>query len=154
MEVEREARLWQVIGAMGWAAGGGMLLMLFWINGVVKAPDLNLLSMGLAASFMMLAGIAGFVFGRVLHHMAFGYQQREAVLWRLLGLVCCACGGFAVLFVAISTGMQNVSLGELVQGQAGGFLVMAGVICLLGNRVMHRESEKFAGKGSAKAAGA
>ena len=148
MPVEQEARIWQTIGIVSWAGGAGMLLVLMKQNGVVRVTDTTVLSTGIAASFMMLAGIAGTVFGRVLHALSEGYDAEEARLWHLFATVCCACGAFAVLFTAISHWNRAPSLTALTVGLAGAFLVMAGVICLLGNRVMHHASQKH---GSASA---
>ena len=156
MNVDREARLWQLIGGLAVLGGAVMLLVLFYLFGVVRTPNLTTLATGLAASFMMLAGIAGYVFGRVLHHMAYGYQHREAVLWRLLGSVCCAAGACAVLYAAYTSADERISLNHLTEGLAGAFFIMTGVICLLGNRVMYHENAKFTGGKpvSAKAASA
>ena len=157
MQLEQDARVWQTIGIIAWAAGSGMLLMLFRQNGVVRIRDLNTLSGGLAASFLMLAGIAGTVFGRVMAAVLHGYQDREARLWRLFALVCTSCGTLAVLYAAVQTWSETVSLTHMTIGLAGAFLIMAGVICLLGNRVMHHATQRFADGGvqnQVKAAGA
>ncbi len=142
MQVEEEARIWQTIGIIAWAAGGGMLLILFKLNGVIEVADTTTLSNGLAASFMMLAGIAGTVFGRVMHALIHGYQPREARLWHMFASVCCSCGIFAVLYITVGHWKKSVSLTALTVGLAGSFLIMAGVICLLGNRVMHHASQR------------
>ncbi len=153
MQLEQEARTWQTIGIVAWAAGAGMLLVLMKQNGVVQVKDTVTLSTGIAASFMMLAGIAGTVFGRVMHALMHGYNPAEARLWHLLATVCCACGAFAVLYEAVGKWSSRISLTALTVGLAGAFLVMAGVICLLGNRVMQHATEYAHGE-TAKAAGA
>ena len=153
MSVDQEARIWQTIGIAAWAAGAGMLLVLIKENGVVRVTDITMLSTGLAASFMMLAGIAGTVFGRVMHAAKEGYDAGEARLWHLFATVCCSCGAFAVFYIVV--GSKTPTLTSLTVGLAGAFLIMAGVICLLGNRVMHHASVKQeAGSQAAKAAGA
>lgn len=157
MPVEQEARIWQTIGIVAWAAGAGMLLVLVKENGVVRVNDTAILSTGIAASFMMLAGIAGTVFGRVMHSLCFGYRPLEARLWHLFSSVCCACGAYTVIYIAISHWNGALSLTSLTVGLAGAFLIMAGVICLLGNRVMHHANQKHASittEAAAKAAGA
>lgn len=156
MPLEQEARIWQTIGIVSWAAGAGMLLVLVKQNGVVRVADTTTLSTGIAASFMMLAGIAGTVFGRVMHALTEGYKADEARLWHLFAVLCCANGAFAVLYIAIGHWNTAPSLTSLTVGLAGAFLVMSGVICLLGNRVMDRASQAHASPGSAsgKSAGA
>ncbi len=151
MPVEQEARIWQTIGIVAWAAGAGMLAVLIKENGVIRVTDTAILSTGITASFMMLAGIAGTVFGRVMRVLQDGYNEQEARLWHLFASVCCACGAFAVLYEAIGHWKRPLSLTSLTVGLAGAFLVMAGIVCLLGNRVMHHASQRHA---SAKAAGA
>lgn len=101
MPVEQEARIWQTIGIVAWAAGAGMLAVLMKENGVIRVSDTATLSTGIAASFLMLAGIAGTIFGRVMRALQEGYDQQEARLWHLFASVCCACGAFAVIYVAI-----------------------------------------------------
>lgn len=144
MQLEQEARTWQTIGIISWAAGAGMLLVLMKQNGVVRVADTTTLSTGIAASFMMLAGIAGTVFGRVMHALVNGYDASEARLWHLFSSVCCSCGAFAVLYIAIGHWNSAPSLTALTVGLAGAFLIMAGVICLLGNRVMQHATQKYA----------
>lgn len=151
MALEQEARIWQTIGIAAWAAGAGMLLVLIKENGVVRVADTTMLSTGLAASFMMLAGIAGTVFGRVMHALTAGYKAEEARLWHLFASVCCACGALAVIYVAAGHWSTAPSLTSLTVGLAGAFLIMAGVICLLGNRVMQHTRQSAA---AAKTAGA
>ena len=151
MPVEQEARLWQTIGIVAWAAGAGMLAVLMKQNGVIRVNDMAILSTGIAASFVMLAGIAGTVFGRVMNALRDGYDASEARLWHTLASVCCSCGAFAVLYIAASHWNKPLSLTSLTVGLAGAFLVMAGVICLLGNRVMSHTSRPNV---SGKAAGA
>ncbi|HVP42786.1 MAG TPA: hypothetical protein VMS96_05110 [Terriglobales bacterium] len=154
MQLEQEARIWQTIGIVAWAAGAGMLLVLMKQNGVVRVTDTATLSTGIAASFMMLAGIAGTVFGRVMQALTAGYDAVEARLWHLLATLCCACGAFAVLYEAVDKWNSPVSLTALTVGLAGAFLIMAGVVCLLGNRVMHRATEKHSHPEAAKTASA
>jgi len=131
-----------------------MLLVLTKQNGVIRVSDTITLSTGIAASFMMLAGIAGTVFGRVMHSLTEGYDAQEARLWHLFASVCCACGTFAVLYTALSQWNKVPSLTSLTVGLAGAFLIMAGVICLLGNRVMHHTRSDAKPAESARAAGA
>lgn len=152
MPVEQEARIWQTIGIIAWAAGAGMLLVLVKENGVVRVTDTAILSTGIAASFMMLAGIAGTVFGRVMNSLCFGYKPVEARLWHLFSSVCCACGAYAVVYIAISHWNTALSLTSLTVGLAGAFLIMAGVICLLGHRVMHQANQQYGSASGAAAA--
>ncbi len=149
MSVEQEARVWQTIGIVAWASGAGMLAVLMKQNGLLRVTETVTLSTGIAASFLMLAGIAGTVFGRVMHALREGYNEQEARLWHLFASVCCACGAFAVLYVAIGNWNKPLSLTSLTVGLAGSFLIMAGIVCLLGNRVMHHASQRH---NSAKAA--
>lgn len=150
MQLDQEARIWQTIGIIAWAAGSGMLLMLFKQNGVVRLTDLGALSGGLAASFMILAGISGTVFGRVLFAVLHGYNALEARLWHTFAMVCCGCGTVGVLYVviAVTTADHQITLTRVTAALAGAFLIMAGVICLLGNRVMHHASSKYASSGA------
>jgi hypothetical protein len=157
MQLEQEARIWQTIGIIAWAAGSGMLLMLFKQNGMVRVTDLGTLSAGLSASFLILAGIAGTVFGRVMAALLHGYNHQEARLWHLFASVCCSCGAFAILYLALATWQKTISLTRVTIGLAGAFFVMTGVICLLGNRVMDHATKKYEGgaqAGDAKAASA
>lgn len=152
----KESRLWQTIGLISCVAGGGLLLAVLRVHGFVP-PDMTSLAVGLAACFIALAGFAGFVFGRVMHAFAAGYNHREAVLWRVLGVISCGAGAIALVRAAAESLRRYVTLDDLSLGLAGAFVIMLGVIGLLGNRVMHYASEHLTSKteaGRSQAAGA
>ena len=142
MTAEQEARIWQTIGILSWIVGAIMLGIVVKENGVVRVQNAAMLSAALAASFMMLAGIAGTVFGRAMYAVHQGYDLLEARLWHTFAMVCCGCGTLAILYVAYASWDRTISLTRLTVGLAGSFLIMAGIICLLGNRVMHHASRK------------
>ena len=157
MAAEQEARIWQTIGIIAWGVGAITLGFVAKENGVIRIQDTAMLSAGLAASFMMLAGIAGTVFGRAMYAVHQGYNAGEARLWHTFAMVCCGCGAVAVIYAAYASWEKAHSLTNITVGLAGSFLIMAGIICLLGNRVMHHASQKHGSISSgetAKAAGA
>lgn len=155
MPVEQEARIWQTIGIISWGVGAITLGYVVLQNGVVRVQDTTMLSAGLAASFMMLAGIAGTVFGRAMYAVLRGYDDLEARLWHTFAMVCCGCGALAVFYIAYASWDRAVTLTHLAIGLAGSFLIMAGILCLLGNRLMRHATEKHESisGGAAKAGG-
>ncbi len=154
LSTSRESHLWQVLGSIAVVSGFLLLGATFRIYGVVYADPLGL-SVGLAASFVMLAGIAGFIAGRVLHAVHQGYQHREAVLWRIFAGVCCGAGAVAVVLAWQQSEQRIPTLEHIATGLAGSFIIMVGVLAILGQRVMqHATEERGAGAGQAKAAGA
>lgn len=132
----KESRMWQTIGLISCATGTVLLFAVFKVHGFVS-PDMASLAVGLAASFIVLAGFAGFVFGRVMNAFAVGYNHREAVLWRVLGTVASGAGAIGVVRAATESARTLVTLDNLTMGLAGAFVIMVGVIGLLGNRVMY-----------------
>src|SRR5207237_851345 len=134
MTTAKEARVWLLVGSATCATGGLLMAAAFKINGVISA-DTNALAMGLSAAFVLLAGSAALVTGRVLHAVAAGYQHREAVLWRVLAGVSTGAGMVTVVKAHLDSQGPWVTLDNLAVGLAGSFAIMIGVICLLGQRV-------------------
>jgi hypothetical protein len=152
MTTAKESRAWLVIGVATCAAGGVLLAAAFKINGVISA-DTNALAMGLTAAFILLAGSAALVTGRVLHAVATGYHSREAVLWRLLAIISAGVGTIMVVRAHLDSQGPWVTLDNLAQGLAGSFAIMVGVICLLGQRVMEHATQGRAEVAKKAAAG-
>ncbi|HYX70566.1 MAG TPA: hypothetical protein VE825_15635 [Terriglobales bacterium] len=153
LSTSREAHLWQVLGSIAVVSGFLLMGATVRIYGVVYADPLGL-SVGLAASFVMLAGIAGFIAGRVLHAVHDGYKRREAALWRIFAFVCCVTGAVPVILAWKESTDRPPTLEHIANGLAGSFVIMVGVLAILGQRVMqHATEERSADAGRAKVAG-
>jgi hypothetical protein len=142
MTTSDEARVWQAMGATAIAGGGALLLATMKLYGVAYA-DPSALSIGLAASFVMLAGIAGFLAGRVLHSISGGEAHREALLWRLLAGVAVGAGAVAVTLAWKESQGKVPTLDHVAMGLAGSFMTMVGILALLAQRVMHHATEQL-----------
>ncbi|HEV2022663.1 MAG TPA: hypothetical protein VGQ94_09045 [Terriglobales bacterium] len=141
MTTSGEARVWQAMGATAIAGGGALLLATVKLYGVVYA-DPSALAIGLAASFVMLAGISGFLAGRVLHSVSGGETHREAMLWRFLAGVAVGAGAVAVTLAWKESEGKVPTLDHLAMGLAGSFMTMVGILALLAQRVMHHVTEQ------------
>jgi hypothetical protein len=130
------------MGATAIAGGGALLLATVKLYGVVYA-DPSALSIGLAASFVMLAGISGFLAGRVLHSLSGGETHREALLWRFLAGVAVGAGAVAVTLAWKESQGKMPTLDQLAMGLAGSFMTMVGILALLAQRVMHHATEQL-----------
>lgn len=142
MTISDEARVWQAMGATAIIGGGALLLETVRLYGVVYA-DPSALAVGLAASFVMLAGVAGFLAGRVLHSISGGETRRESWLWRLLAGVAVGAGAVAVTLAWKESEGKVPTLDHLAMGLAGSFVTMVGVLALLAQRVMHHANEQL-----------
>ena len=150
----REAHLWHVLGSIAVISGFLLLAETFRLYGVVYADPLGL-AVGLAASFVILSGVAAFLTGRVLHAVHDGYKRREAALWRIFAAVCCGAGAVAVITAWKQSADRLPNLDHIATGLAGSFIIMVGVLAILAQRVMqHATEERGSGAGQTKAAGA
>lgn len=128
-----EARLWQVVGLIFGMAGVAALGYLMFKFGLASI-NTTALHLGVATAFVILAATACFVAGRALQVEETALTPGESVLWAALGIVAVICGGSAV---AVSFRDQALfSADRFTMQLAGAFAVMAGVICLLGHRLM------------------
>lgn len=110
--------------------------------GVARA-ELSSLTLGLAASFMMLAGAAAFISGRVLVAVASGSRSSELALWKLLAVVA-VVAGIATVFFGYRSSLPHPlpSLDEVAFGLAGSFVLMVGILALMAQRVMRQLNRK------------
>lgn len=128
-----EARFWQAIGLVVGVAGALLLAYTFGRYGPASI-DHTALEYGMASGFMILAGATAFVAGRALHVEEMGLTWHESSLWNLLSAVC-IIGGIATVIFARAQ-QQMLILDRLAAGIAGGFVVMLGVLSLVGQRIM------------------
>lgn len=133
-----EATFWQAVGLLLAMAGITLLGYATFEFGLASINPAAL-RIGLAASFLILGGAACFVSGRALHVQETKLTAGEARLWSALAVICCVSGAAVVVFTF--TQHTLLVMDRLAMGLAGGFAVMMGVICLLGQRVMsHMET--------------
>ena len=141
MTTSDEARVWQAMGGTAIVAGGALFVATIKLYGVAYA-DSAALAIGLAASFVMLAGVSGFLAGRVLHSISGGETHREALLWRFLAGVAVGAGAVAVTLAWRESEGKVPTLDHLAMGLAGSFITMVGILALLAQRVMHHATEQ------------
>ncbi|MGH9579860.1 MAG: hypothetical protein ACRD2R_02605 [Terriglobales bacterium] len=118
-----------------------MLVRTIILYGVAFA-DSSALALGLAASFIILAGMAGLVAGRILQSIDEMPKALESRLWSILGGVAVGAG-LVPVFIAFRQSMGRVpTLDDLAVGLSGAFAVMAGVIAFVGERVISHLSAR------------
>ncbi len=136
-----EARLWQVLG--GVKAGIAIVAMTYayatYGLAPLERPALRLLIVG---SFLFVAAFAELIAGRALHVKETQLTPREARLWLNLGIIC--TGGGTAIVVASWTQTSGIWLDHLAMGLAGGFSLLLGVLCLVGQRVMRHMHDMVA----------
>jgi hypothetical protein len=96
--------------------------------------DHTALEYGMAASFLVMAGVAAFLAGRALHVEETVLTPRESALWNLLSAVCIIGGAAVVVFAKLQH--SALILDRLATGMGGAYAIMIGVLCLVGQRVM------------------
>ncbi|HEU5453217.1 MAG TPA: hypothetical protein VFU76_14580 [Terriglobales bacterium] len=128
-----EARFWQVVGLIAGMAGVATLGYVMYKFGLASINPVAL-HFGMAGAFVILAATACFVAGRALQVEETVLTPGESVLWAVLGIVAVVSGVAAV--VVSFTQPSLFSVDRFSMQLAGAFAVMAGVICLLGHRVM------------------
>ncbi|HXE90068.1 MAG TPA: hypothetical protein VNK82_03795 [Terriglobales bacterium] len=142
MDTAKEGRIWQAAGAAAVVGGAAFLVRVVLLYGMAYA-DPSALSLGLAASFIILAGVAAFIGGRILAAMAGGIGSRELSLWGVLALAGLISGTATVLFSYRESLRGTIpTLDDLALGLAGSFAVMVGVMVMLGQRIMKHATRR------------
>jgi hypothetical protein len=116
-------------------AGGYVLLRAMSMHDM-QVTDTTILASGLAAAFVILAGVVAFMSGRILQSIAGRGRRGEITIWRFAAAVACGAGLAAVLYAASSSYHNLPTLNQVALGLAGSFSIMAGVATLLAHRVM------------------
>jgi hypothetical protein len=142
----KESRLWQAIG-MASLIGGAIMLVVVYMKRSSFAEATAYGSV-LAASFVMLAGFTGFIFGRVM--TVIGGGDCKAGVWQGLGWLCIIGGTVLVGLYGYQSLGYVPNEHQMVRAIAGSFLLMTGIIALLGGRTIGMAM----GGGKSKAAGA
>jgi hypothetical protein len=142
MTANKEGRLWQAVGAACCLGGAAFLVRIFKVYGM-GVVDASSLSLGLAASFIMLAGIAAFLAGRVMVAIAAGAKKLELFTWKVAGLVAIVAGTAKVYLVyRVSLANPMPILDYVAVGLAGSFVLMSGMLALLAQRLMRQMGRK------------
>ena len=133
MTIRSEGLFWQAVGAMG-VFGGAFLLVHTITRYGLTSVEPHAILLGLASSFLMMAGALGYLTGRGLNAQQSGMKRLESILWRVFAGVA-IFGGIATV-VGTKLNLHILLLDRLVMGFAGAFAIMLGLICLLGQRLM------------------
>jgi hypothetical protein len=142
--IMNETRFWRVMG-LGSMGGGIALLAVAYFQRSRFAWE-TALAVGLAAAFIMLAGSAAMVASNVMEAIASG-KAACAGLMRGMGWLTIVVGTAVVAWVGIKSWGVVPSVKEIAMGAAGSFVLMFGILHLLGERMVHAV-------GGGKAAGA
>ncbi len=142
MNAVKEGRLWQAVGLASCVGGAGFLARVISIYGV-GVIDPSSLSLGLAASFMMLAGAAGFLAGRIIAAIEGGARSLELFTWKVVAVVAILAGMAKVYLVHRASQISPLAaLDHISVGLAGSFVLMVGILALLAQRIMRYLGKK------------
>ncbi len=142
MNATKEGRLWQAIGLASCLGGAAFLARVIAIYGAAKV-DASSLSLGLAASFMMLAGAAAFLAGRVMVALAIGARRLELFTWKVVAGVAMVAGA-AKIYLVYRASLANplAVLDQIAVGAEGSFVIMVGILALLAQRLLRQMGKK------------
>ncbi|MGH9600835.1 MAG: hypothetical protein ACRD24_00485 [Terriglobales bacterium] len=142
MNATKEGGLWQAVGLASCLGGAAFLARVIAIYGVALV-DPSSLSLGLAASFMMLAGAAAFFAGRVMAAIAGGARRLELLTWKVVAVVAMLAGAAKIYLVhRASLASPLAALDHIATGLAGSFVIMVGIMALLAQRLMRQLGKK------------
>lgn len=142
MNAAKEGGLWQAVGLASCVGGGVFLARVISVYGVATV-DASSLSLGLAASFMMLAGAAAFLAGRVMMAISIGARRLELFTWKVVAGVA-MLAGVGKLYLVYRASLMNPLpvLDHVALGLAGSFVLMVGILALLAQRLMRQMGKK------------
>ncbi len=128
----KESRLWQAIG-VACILGGAAVLAVVYLNRRTFQEATAYASL-VGACFILLGGFTGFIFGRIMHVMGGG--DCKGNVWQGLGVLC-ILGGVGMLgYYGMQSWGYVPNEHQLVRGLAASFLLMAGIVALLGGRTI------------------
>ncbi len=133
MRRAKEARLLQAVGLPVGIVGGLLLAYTYGRYGLASLSH-SALEYEIAASFIIMAGAAVVLAGRVLHVEHTHLTKKESKLWQILAAVCMVGGAIIVGFVKLAP-FNNI-IDKLATGVAGASFLLIGIMCLMGQRVM------------------
>ena len=142
----KESRLWQAVG-LACIIGGAIVLVFVYMRRRSFAEATAYASV-VGASFILLAGLTAFIFGRVMTVLSGG--DCKAGVWQGLGWLCILGGVVLLGFYGVQSWGYVPDEHQLMRGIAGSFLLMSGIVALLGGRTIGMAM----GGGKSKAAGA
>lgn len=142
MKAAKEAGMWQAVGLASCLGGGAFLARVISVYGTAKV-DPSSLALGLAASFMMLAGAAGFLAGRVMAAISVGARKFELLTWKIVAAVAIIAGA-AKVYIAHQASLANplIAFDHIANGLAASFVLMVGIMALLAQRLMRQMGKK------------
>jgi class 3 adenylate cyclase len=127
-----EAQVWYIAGGLLSVTGGALLLYSFARFGL-NFISVDALSVGLSASFVLLAGIVGLIGGRAMQVRTRPISNNEVLLWNAFTITCFASG--AIGFLLVYSQHDAAPMDRLAIGLARSFLLMTGVVARLGQRL-------------------
>lgn len=142
MKAAREAELWQSVGLAACLGGTAFLAKVISAYGVARV-DASSLSLGLAASFMMLAGAAAFLAGRVMAAISIGARKLELFTWKVVAAIA-ILGGSTKVYIAYRASLANplAVFDHLANALAASFVLIVGIMALLAQRLMRQMGKK------------
>lgn len=140
----KESRLWQAVG--GACIVGGLIVLVTTYMKRQSFAEGTAYATLIGASFIMLGGLTAFIFSRVMDVVGGG--DCKPGVWQTLGWLFIAGGTGMLVYYGYQSWGYVPNEHQLVRGIAASFLLMAGIVSLLGGRTIAMAM----GGGKAKAA--
>jgi len=137
MTEPRESRLWLVFG-LAFTLGGGVLLTVDFQNWLrTRQLDAEGFKIGIFCSLIVLAGLMCLLAWRIFRNLEHPPLDHGKIFWHLLARVGTPAGAIWVEYEWGKTMSIPTTFNEKAALMAGGFLFIAGLLSLMGERVIH-----------------
>ena len=136
MTEPKESRLWLVLGS-AFTFGGGSLLAIDiqnWLR--TRQLDAEGFKIGVFCSLIVLAGIISLLAWRIFRNMEHPPLDHARIVWLLLARIGTPGGAILVEYEWGRTMSIPTTFNEKAVLMAGGFIFLAGLLSLMGERVI------------------
>lgn len=128
--------MWLLLGSAFVVGGGGPLLADIQTFLPTRTLDSEGFKIGVFCSLAILAGLAGLMCWRILVNMQHPPQDHGRILWNLLARIGMPLGALTVEFEWGRTMSIPTTYNQKALLLAGGFTFLAGLLALIGERVV------------------
>jgi hypothetical protein len=137
MTEPRESRLWLVVGC-AFAVGGTALLAADFQNWLRTGRlDAEGFKIGIFCSLILLAGVIALLAWRIFRNLESPPLDHGRIFWLLLARIGTPAGAIWVEYEWGKTMSMPTTFNQKAALMAGGFLFIAGLLSLMGERVIH-----------------
>lgn len=136
MTEPRESRLWLLVGC-AFTIGGTVLLAADFQNWLrTRQLDAEGFKIGVFCSLVLLAGLIALLAWRIFRNLEHPALDHGRILWLLLARIGTPAGAILVEYEWGKTMSIPTTFNEKAALMAGGFIFLAGLLSLMGERVI------------------